>query len=89
MRVLQNDTETVLYYKKGIINKISSLGTGEIQETVESNIIGVTDNSSTFYSCLETIKNYKALLERDLTILDNMGITLSNFDSNSATVLGN
>ena len=82
MGIIKNDLEFVQLYGEGLKYKIYDMGTGEIEECIDSNIAGVSENLDAFNECVNLVKEYKEQLEDDLEKIKQIGITFFDIDHN-------
>lgn len=80
MSILKSNHLTAMQFDAGLKEKTYGLGEGTVSHATESNIVGVTINSSVCDGCLTSLKEYKSQLDTDLSRISKIGITFFEVD---------
>lgn len=86
MSVLKSNHLTAMQFDTGLKEKTYGLGEGAISYATESNIIGVTINSSVCDGCITALKEYKSQLDADLSRISKIGISFFEVDHDGISI---
>ena len=80
MSILKSNHLTAMQFEAGLKEKTYGLGEETVSHATETNIVGVTLNSSVCDGCLSALKEYKLQLDTDLSRISKIGITFFEID---------
>lgn len=84
MELLKSNLSVAKNKECSLKSKCIGLGTGQIEQALETNITGVRGMTSVYQDCSNILKQYKNLLDKDAAHIKDLGVYFFEVDHQMA-----